>query len=113
MPTKPSVTPEELRKLAGLAKLHLTPAQAQQYAGQISAILAHVQTLEAADTGDLAPLSHVLELANVARLDEPVPSMERDLALGNAPGRDAADKDKPRASDGEFFLVPAVLKPDP
>ena len=113
MPTKPSVSPEEIRKLAGLAKLHLTPDQSIQYAGQISAILAHVQILEAADTGDLAPLSHVLELANVAREDDPVPSMERDLALGNAPSRDAAEGDQARTTDGEFYLVPSVLKPKP
>ncbi len=113
MPTEPSVTAEDVRKLAGLAKLHLTPEQAQQYAVQISAILGHVETLEEADTGHLLPLSHVLDIANVARQDDPVPSMERDLALGNAPRLDAAGSDPARATDGEFYLVPSILKPDP
>jgi aspartyl-tRNA(Asn)/glutamyl-tRNA(Gln) amidotransferase subunit C len=44
-------------------------------------------------------LAHALDIQNVFRDDEPVPSLPVDAALANAPDR-----------HGDFFGVPAVLE---
>jgi aspartyl-tRNA(Asn)/glutamyl-tRNA(Gln) amidotransferase subunit C len=111
MPNKPTVNPDDIRKLAGLARLHLTEEQCQDYTGQINRILDHVKTLETVDIEGVQPLSHVLGLTDVSREDVPIPSMDRTAALDNAPVSGPA-ADRSRATDGEFFLVPGVLRHD-
>ena len=111
MSNKQTVSQEELLKIARLAKLHLDDAQRDLYTLQINAILAHVQKLEALDLAGVEPLSHVLDLVNVARKDEAADSLPRDKVLANAPLTDDGPPGK-RATDGEFFLVPQVIKTD-
>ena len=69
MPVKPTVTAEEIEKIAGLARLSLTPDQREEYTDQINTILDHMRTLETADTEGVEPLSHVLDLSDVTRPD--------------------------------------------
>jgi len=111
MSKKQTVSQEELLKIARLAKLHLDDDQRDLYTRQINAILAHVQKLEALDLAGVEPLSHVLDLVNVARKDESADSLPRDKVLANAPLTDDGPPEK-RATDGEFFLVPQVIKTD-
>jgi aspartyl-tRNA(Asn)/glutamyl-tRNA(Gln) amidotransferase subunit C len=106
-----TVSREEIQKIARLAKLHLDEAKCEIYTHQINAILEHVQTLGAADVNDVEPLSHVLDLVNVARKDEPAGSLKRDKVLGNTP-LTGEDNSEERATDGEFFLVPQVIQTD-
>lgn len=110
MPVKPIVTAEEIQKIAGLAKLSLTPDQREEYTDQINTILDHMRTLETADTDGVEPLSHVLDLSNVTRPDAVVPSMPQDRALANAPKVDGAEGDDALTTDGDFFIVPSVIK---
>ena len=111
MSPKQTVSPQEIQKIARLAKLRLDVAQLDTYTEQINAILAHAQSLEQLDLAGVEPLSHVLDLTNVARPDQPAPSLDRDKVLSNAPRADASDPAK-RATDGEFFVVPRVIKSD-
>lgn len=112
MAAKQTVTTEEVEKIAHLAKLHLSDEQRQLYTSQINKILAHVGTLDKVDIAGVEPLSHVLELVNVSRADEAGQSLPRETAMANAPVIRKEGDTVERASDGEFFLVPGVLKTD-
>ncbi len=93
------LTQAEVRHVAELAKLRLTDAEIEQFAGQLSAILDYAETLREVDTGDVPPTPYILPLTNVMRDDEPAPSLTNDQALANAPDRE----------DG-FFRVRAVFE---
>ena len=93
------LTPEEVRHVAELAKLHLTDEEVAQYAGQLSAILDYAQSLQAVDTSNVPPTPYVLQLTNVMREDQPEPSLSNEAALANAPD----------SVDG-FFRVRAVFE---
>ncbi|UCD37123.1 MAG: Asp-tRNA(Asn)/Glu-tRNA(Gln) amidotransferase subunit GatC [Fidelibacterota bacterium] len=111
MTDKQTVSREEILKIANLAKLHLDDEKCDVYTEQINAILEHVQALEKLDVADVEPLSHVLDLVNVARKDEHAESLPREKVLANAPVTEE-EPDKKRATDGEFFMVPQVIKTD-
>jgi aspartyl-tRNA(Asn)/glutamyl-tRNA(Gln) amidotransferase subunit C len=57
--------------------------------GELAGILAHVDRISELDLDDVPPTSHVVELENVLRPDEPRPSWPRDAVLEQAP--DPAD----------------------
>jgi aspartyl-tRNA(Asn)/glutamyl-tRNA(Gln) amidotransferase subunit C len=54
-------------------------------AGELSGILEHVDRISALDLDDVPPTSHVVELENVLRPDEPRESWPRDVVLEQAP----------------------------
>jgi aspartyl-tRNA(Asn)/glutamyl-tRNA(Gln) amidotransferase subunit C len=93
-----SLSPDDVRKVAHLARLELSAAEVETMARQLSAIVDYVGQLQRLDTEGVEPLAHALELSNVFRPDEPAPSLPVDEALANAPQR-----------QGDFFRVPAVL----
>ncbi len=47
-------------------------------ASELSGILEHVDRISELDLEGVEPTSHVVELENVLRADEPRPSLERD-----------------------------------
>ncbi|MFC1620109.1 Asp-tRNA(Asn)/Glu-tRNA(Gln) amidotransferase subunit GatC [Candidatus Neomarinimicrobiota bacterium] len=108
---KQTVTREAIEKIAQLAKLHLSQDQSEVYTEQINAILEHMQKLDSLDLTDIEPLSHVLELVNMTRDDHAAPSLPRDQVLANVPVTESEPSEK-RATDGEFILVPQVIKTD-
>ncbi|MEE9162624.1 MAG: Asp-tRNA(Asn)/Glu-tRNA(Gln) amidotransferase subunit GatC [Candidatus Neomarinimicrobiota bacterium] len=112
MPAQQTISAEDIRKIARLAKLRLDASQVGIYTEQINAILEHVQELEGLEVDGVEPLSHVLDMTNVSREDRTAPSLERDKVLGNAPVTEAGPPEK-RATDGEFILVPRVIQADP
>jgi aspartyl-tRNA(Asn)/glutamyl-tRNA(Gln) amidotransferase subunit C len=95
---RPRITAEEVRKVATLARLKLTPAQVEHFTEQLAPILAYVDMLGEVDTRDVEPMAHAVELTNVLRDDVPTPSLAREAALQNAP-----------KTDGRTFSVPAIL----
>ena len=54
-------------------------------AGELSAILDHVDLLASVDTEGVEPTTHVVELLNVLRDDVPGAELTADQALANAP----------------------------
>ena len=58
-------------------------------ASELSGILEHVDRISALDLDQVEPTTHVVELENVLRPDEPEPSLPREVALEPAP--DPAD----------------------
>ncbi|MDP3995591.1 MAG: Asp-tRNA(Asn)/Glu-tRNA(Gln) amidotransferase subunit GatC [bacterium] len=65
-----SISAEEVKKIATLARLELTEAEVKQYAGELSAILDYVGQLGEVDTENVATTSQVTGLSNVMREDE-------------------------------------------
>ena len=49
--------------------------------GELSAILDHIEKISALDLDGVPPTSHVVEVPNALRPDEPRPSLPRDVAL--------------------------------
>jgi aspartyl-tRNA(Asn)/glutamyl-tRNA(Gln) amidotransferase subunit C len=92
---------EEVRRIAALARLRLSPEEERTFAEQLSAILAHVEQLEELDVSGVEPMTHALAAgeAPALRADEPRPSLEPGEALANAPAR-----------EGTFFKVPRIIE---
>jgi len=80
---------EQVLHVAKLARLRLSEAEVEKMAGELSGILEHVDRIGELELDDVAPTSHVVELENVLRPDEPRPSWPRDDVLEQAP--DPAD----------------------
>jgi aspartyl-tRNA(Asn)/glutamyl-tRNA(Gln) amidotransferase subunit C len=76
---------EQVLHIAQLARLRLDEAEVERMSGELSGILAHVDRITALDLSGVPPTSHVVELVNVLRADEPRPSWPRDVVLAQAP----------------------------
>ena len=89
-----SLTAEQVRWVANLARLELSDAELAVMTNQLGRILDYVGQLQSLDTEGVEPLAHALDVADVFRADEPRPSLTVDEALANAPKR-----------RGDFFEV--------
>ena len=94
-----SLSAEEVRWVAQLARLELSESELALMTKQLSAIMDYVNQLKQVSTEGVEPLAHPLPVQNVFRPDEPAPSLSVEEALANAPER----------RDG-FYVVPAVLE---
>ena len=71
--------------MARLARLRLSDEEVERMSGELSTILDHIETINELDLEDVEPTSHVVEVENVLRDDEPRPSWPRDRVLEEAP----------------------------
>jgi aspartyl-tRNA(Asn)/glutamyl-tRNA(Gln) amidotransferase subunit C len=76
---------EQVLHVAKLARLRLSEAELEKMAGELSGILEHVDRIGELDLDGVEPTSHVVELENVLRADEPRPSWSREDVLEQAP----------------------------
>jgi aspartyl-tRNA(Asn)/glutamyl-tRNA(Gln) amidotransferase subunit C len=93
---------EQVRHVANLARLGLEPGEEDFYATQLSGILAHIDRLQELDTEAIPPTAQVVALANPLRDDVPRPGLTQEQALANAPAR----------QDG-YFVVKAIQEAEP
>lgn len=93
-----SISRKEVIHVATLARLALSEAEEELYTEQLAAILDHARDIMALDTSEIEPTAHPLEIKNVFRPDEEVPSLNRDEVLSQAP-----------ASEEGKFRVPRIL----
>ena len=93
------LTPADVRKVASLARLKVSDAEVASLTTDLTAILGYVDVLNEVDTTGIEPMVHAVELSNVLRADTVLESLPRTAALSNAP-----------RSDGECFLVPAIIE---
>src|SRR5690349_8842756 len=82
-----SLTTDEVRWIAHLARLQLTDGELASMTRDLGSILEYVNLLQQVDTEGVEPLAHPLDVHNVFREDEPVGSLPVDVALANAPDR--------------------------
>ncbi|GGH03565.1 Asp-tRNA(Asn)/Glu-tRNA(Gln) amidotransferase subunit GatC [Silvibacterium dinghuense] len=105
MTVKERVAGEEVRRVADLAHLQLTPQEEQAMQRDLSSILDYVGQLNELDTANIPPMAQVAEVLQASaaqdalRADQPRPSLERDRVMKSAPD-----------SDGVFFKVPKVIE---
>lgn len=92
------ITREEVRHVATLARLELMEAEESRMTRHLNQVLAYMEKLNELDTSDVPTTTHAIELKNVFRPDEVIPSLDRAKALNNAP-----------QSDGASFVVPKVI----
>lgn len=88
----------EVDKVALLARLELTDAEAERLTRELTQIVQYVEQLSAVDTEGVEPMAHAVELQNVLAEDVVEPSLPREAALRNAPRRNE-----------QGYLAPAVL----
>lgn len=84
--------------VAKLARLQLTPEEAQRFGAQLGSLLEHVAELAKLPTSDVAATAQVIPSSNVMRDDVNVPSLERKAFLEGAP-----------AAQGAFVRVPRII----
>ena len=76
---------EQVLHVARLARLALSDEEVETMARELSGILEHVDRIAQLDLEGVEPTSHVVELENVWRPDEPRPSWPREQMLEQAP----------------------------
>ena len=77
---------DQVLHVARLARLELTPEEVERFGGELSKVLDHIETIDQlGDLADVAPTSHVVDVENALRADEPRPSMPVEKALASAP----------------------------
>jgi aspartyl-tRNA(Asn)/glutamyl-tRNA(Gln) amidotransferase subunit C len=80
---------EQVLHVARLARLKLSEDEVERMSGELSTILDHIEKIGELDLDEVEPTSHVVQVENVLRPDEPRDSWPRDRMLGEAP--DASD----------------------
>lgn len=76
---------EQVLHVARLARLKLTDDEVERMSTELSGILEHVERISELQLEGVEPTSHVVELENVLRPDEPRPSWDRERVLEPAP----------------------------
>ena len=76
---------DQVLHVARLARLRLADDEIDTMARELSSVLDHIEKISELDLDGVAPTSHVVEVENVLRPDEPRPSWPRDRALAEAP----------------------------
>ncbi len=83
-----SLTPEEVRHIARLARVGLSDDEVPRLQSQLSEILDYFRRLQEVDTENVPPTAHTLAMHNIMRDDEPQPSIDKEEVLANAPQRE-------------------------
>jgi aspartyl-tRNA(Asn)/glutamyl-tRNA(Gln) amidotransferase subunit C len=76
---------EQVLHVARLARLSLSDEEVERMSGELTGILGHIEKIGELDLEGVPPTSHVVEVANALRADEPRPSWPREEILGAAP----------------------------
>jgi aspartyl-tRNA(Asn)/glutamyl-tRNA(Gln) amidotransferase subunit C len=77
---------DQVLHVARLARLELSEEEVERFSAELSKVLDHIEKIaELGDLADVEPTSHVVNLENALRADEPRPSLPRDVALESAP----------------------------
>ncbi|WP_349256206.1 Asp-tRNA(Asn)/Glu-tRNA(Gln) amidotransferase subunit GatC [Banduia mediterranea] len=94
-----SLTPEQIQQVAHLARLELRPEQLAPYAGQLSSILEMVDQLRQAETDEVLPMAHPLDMVQRLRADAVTASDQRERFQTLAP-----------QAEGGLYVVPKVIE---
>jgi aspartyl-tRNA(Asn)/glutamyl-tRNA(Gln) amidotransferase subunit C len=88
-----------IKYVAHLARIALTPEEEDQLASQLDNILGYIEKLKELDVSNVEPTAHAAGLVNVTRLDERGESLSQEEALRNAP-----------AKANGLFIVPKIVE---
>jgi aspartyl-tRNA(Asn)/glutamyl-tRNA(Gln) amidotransferase subunit C len=87
---------EQVLHVARLARLELNDDEVETMVGELSKILEHIERINELDLEGVPPTTHVREVSNALRPDEPRPCLPREVVLAAAP-----------VHTDEGFLVPS------
>ena len=93
------ITREEVRRVAALARLELSPAEEELLTEQLDKILQYMEKLSELDTANVEPLAHVIDIVNAFREDRVANQPSPDRLLANGPAREK-----------NFFKVPKIIE---
>ena len=94
-----SLSPDDVKRIARLARIEIDDAQAQATQGQLNTIFDLIATMQAVDTRDIAPMAHAQEIYQRLREDVVTETDRHSAFQAVAP---AVDKD--------LYLVPKVIE---
>jgi aspartyl-tRNA(Asn)/glutamyl-tRNA(Gln) amidotransferase subunit C len=89
----------DVKYVAHLARLALTPDEEKKLADQLGNILGYIEKLNELDVAGVEPTAHAVPMVNVTRPDEIRPSLPHADALRNAP-----------AKANGLFIVPKIVE---
>ena len=93
------IKPEDIKKIAYLARLGIDESAMPEYASSLTEILDFVEQMNSADTENIQPMAHPQDMVQRLREDIVTESDQRELLMQNAP----------KAEKG-LFLVPKVIE---
>lgn len=93
------ISEQDIKTVASLSRLRIREEEKDDVLFQLNKILTYVENLQTLDTSKIEPTTYALPMQNVFRDDKVKPSLDRELALSNAPLKE----------DG-YFKVPRVLE---
>ena len=96
-----ALTPQDVARLAALARLELTESECVELAPELEVILGSVARVGEVAGDDIPLMTHALPLTNVMRADQVHESLPQQAVLAGAP--DVED---------ERFRVPRILSED-
>lgn len=99
MPNDEPISRDEALRVARLARLTVTDAEAEALTRDLAKILAYVHKLDELDVRDVEATSHAVELPTKLRPDEAAPGLSLEKAMQNAPER-----------LGDGFGVPKIIE---
>jgi len=94
-----SLTPEDVIRVAHLARLAVDDADVASHATQLARILGLVEQMNAVDTGGIEPMAHPQDVGLRLRADEITAPDRREALLAVAP-----------AAEAGLYLVPKVIE---
>lgn len=94
-----SLTLEQVRRIAQLARIDISDAEAHTALGELNGIFTLIEAMQAADTAGVEPMAHALDLAQRLREDR----------VSESDRRAAFQAIAPETADG-LYLVPKVIE---
>lgn len=94
-----SLTLEEVARIARLARLELSPTEAEQTRDQLNGILGFIEQLQSVNTEGIAPMAHAVDVVQRLRPDVVTESNRRETYQAIAPETEAG-----------LYLVPKVIE---
>lgn len=89
----------EVEKIAHLARLHISDAEADEVTSRITDILELIDKMQSVDTSSVEPLAHPLDVKQRLRPDQVTETDQREQLQKLAPEAEAG-----------LFLVPKVIE---
>jgi aspartyl-tRNA(Asn)/glutamyl-tRNA(Gln) amidotransferase subunit C len=94
-----SLTLEQVRRVAHLARIDVSDAQAESTLGHLNGILALIEEMQAVDTRGVEPMAHAQDLSQRLRSDVVTEENRREAFQAVAPETEAG-----------LYLVPKVIE---
>jgi aspartyl-tRNA(Asn)/glutamyl-tRNA(Gln) amidotransferase subunit C len=94
-----SLSLDDVSRIARLARIEITSAEAAQTRDQLNNILAFVARLQAVDTDGIAPMAHAVDVVQRLREDRVTEADRREAFQAIAPETEAG-----------LYLVPQVIE---